>query len=161
MGFLPVSDGKESACNAGDLGLIPWLGRSPGEGNGYPLEVLSLGNSIDRGTWRATVCGVTNSQKWLRDYHYYYYYLKTQNKSVFFAALILIVRVRVRVCVCVCVCKATQIFIQMFPTLIHYHIVLSRLHPLLPCNPAPELRNLLLINHHPIPGLMQSDFRAV
>ena len=42
------SDGKESACNAGDLGLIPGLGRSPGEGNGNPLQYSCLGNSMDR-----------------------------------------------------------------------------------------------------------------
>ena len=74
MVFLPVSDGKESACNAEDLGLIPWSGRSPVEGNGYALEVISLGNSIDRGAWRATVCGATHSRKRLSDYDYYYYY---------------------------------------------------------------------------------------
>ena len=43
------SDGKESACNAGDLGLIPGLGRSPEEGNGYPLQYSGLENSMDRG----------------------------------------------------------------------------------------------------------------
>ena len=49
------SDGKESACNAGDLGSIPGLGRSPGDGNGDPLQYSSLENSMDRGAWRATV----------------------------------------------------------------------------------------------------------
>ena len=49
------SAGKESACNAGDLGLIPGLGRSPGEGNGYPLQYSGRENSMDRGAWRATV----------------------------------------------------------------------------------------------------------
>ena len=48
-GFPGVSDGKESACNAGDPGLIPGLGRSPGEGNGNPLQHLCLGNPMDRG----------------------------------------------------------------------------------------------------------------
>ena len=53
--ILPVfyfpggSDGKESACNVGDLGSIPRLGRFPGEGNGYPLQYLCLENSMDRG----------------------------------------------------------------------------------------------------------------
>ena len=47
--------GKESTCQAGDMGLIPGLGRSPGEGNGNPLEYSCLGNSMDRGAWRATV----------------------------------------------------------------------------------------------------------
>ena len=55
MGFPGSSDGKETACNAGDLGLIPGSGRVPGEGNGYPLQYSCLENSMDRGTWRATV----------------------------------------------------------------------------------------------------------
>ena len=46
--FPGSSDGKESTCNAGDLGLIPGLGRSPGEGNGSPLQYSCLENSIDR-----------------------------------------------------------------------------------------------------------------
>ena len=49
--------GKESACNAGDPGLIPGLGRSPGEGNGCPLRYSGLENSMDRGDWQATVMG--------------------------------------------------------------------------------------------------------
>ena len=48
MGFPGSSDGKESACNAGDLGLIPKLGRFPGEGNGYPLQYSCLENSHSR-----------------------------------------------------------------------------------------------------------------
>ena len=47
MDFPGASAGKESACNAGDLGLIPGLGRSPGEGNGYPLQYSGLENSMD------------------------------------------------------------------------------------------------------------------
>ena len=50
---------KEYACNVGDLGSIAWLGRSPGGGNGNPLQYSCLENPMDRGTWRATVCGVT------------------------------------------------------------------------------------------------------
>ena len=57
LGFPGSSDGKESACNAGNLGLIPGLGRSPGEGNGNPFQYSCLGNSMDRGAWRATVQG--------------------------------------------------------------------------------------------------------
>ena len=53
------SAGKESACNAGDLGSIPGLGRSPGEANGNPLQYSCLGSPMDRGAWRATVLGVT------------------------------------------------------------------------------------------------------
>ena len=55
-------DSKESACNAGDWGLIPRLGRSPGEGNGYPLQYSCLENPMDRGAWRAAVHGVAESQ---------------------------------------------------------------------------------------------------
>ena len=56
------SYGKESAYNAGDLGLIPLLGRTPGGGNGNPLQYSCLENSIGRGAWWATVHGVTKSQ---------------------------------------------------------------------------------------------------
>ena len=52
------SHGKESACNAGDLGLIPGWGRSPGKRNGYPLEYSCLENSKDRGAWQGTVRGI-------------------------------------------------------------------------------------------------------
>ena len=58
MGF-PGSDSRESACNAGDVGSILGPGRSPGEGNGYPLQYSCLENSIDGGAWQATVHGVT------------------------------------------------------------------------------------------------------
>ena len=63
------SDGKESACNAGDLGSIPGSGKSPGEGNGYPLQYVCLGNAMDRGTWWATVSGAAKSWTQLSDYH--------------------------------------------------------------------------------------------
>ena len=53
--------GKESACNAGDSGSIPGLERSPGEGNGNPLQCSCLQNPMDRGAWWATVPGVTES----------------------------------------------------------------------------------------------------
>ena len=49
--FSGCSDGKESACNAGDPSLIPGSGRSPGEGNGFPLQYSCLENSMDRGAW--------------------------------------------------------------------------------------------------------------
>ena len=62
LGFPGDSDGKESACNAGDLGSIPGSGRSPGEGNGYPLQYSCLENPMDRGPWQATVHGVTKSR---------------------------------------------------------------------------------------------------
>ena len=62
MCFPGGLDGKESACNAGDLGSIPGLGRSSGEGKGYPLQYSCLENSMDRGVWRATVHEFTKSQ---------------------------------------------------------------------------------------------------
>ena len=62
MGFPHSSDGKESACNAGDPGLSPGLGRSCGEGNGNPLQYSCLENPIDGGAWWATVHGVAKSQ---------------------------------------------------------------------------------------------------
>ena len=51
LGFPGDSDGKKSACNARDPGLIPTLGRSPGEGNGSPLQYFCLENSMDRAAW--------------------------------------------------------------------------------------------------------------
>ena len=58
ISFPGGSHGKESSCNAGDLGLISGSGRSPGEGKGYPLQYSGLENPMDRGGWRATVHGV-------------------------------------------------------------------------------------------------------
>ena len=57
------SVGKESACNAGDLGSIPGSGRSPGEGNANPLQDSCLENPMDRGAWRATVHRAAKSQR--------------------------------------------------------------------------------------------------
>ena len=62
MGFPGGSDHKESACIVGDSGWIPGLGRSPGKGNGYPLQYSFLENSMDSGTWWAIVHGVAKSQ---------------------------------------------------------------------------------------------------
>ena len=62
MGFPGGSNSKQSACSAGDLGSIPGLGKSPGEGNGYPLQYSCLENSMDRGAWQATVHEVTKNQ---------------------------------------------------------------------------------------------------
>ena len=64
-GFPGGSAGKEYTCNVGELGSIPRLERSPGEGNGYPLWYSGLDSSMDR-----IVQGVTKSQKWLRDFHF-------------------------------------------------------------------------------------------
>ena len=70
MCFPGGSDSKESACDAGDLGSIPGWARSPGEGNGYPLQCAGLENSMDRGAWQVTVRGVAKSQTWLGDQHF-------------------------------------------------------------------------------------------
>ena len=61
-GFHAGSDGKESTCNAGDLGLILGSGRSPGEGNGNALQYSCLENHTGRGAWQATVHGVTKNR---------------------------------------------------------------------------------------------------
>ena len=67
-GGLPGgSNGKEPACNAGDLGLIPQSGRFPGKGNDNSLQYSYLGNAMDRRAWRATVHGVAKSQTQLSD----------------------------------------------------------------------------------------------
>ena len=65
LSFPCGSAGKESACNAGDLGSIPGLGRSPGEGKGYPLQYSGLENSMDY-----KVHGVAKSQTRLSDFHF-------------------------------------------------------------------------------------------
>ena len=57
------SDGKESACHAGDPGLILGSGRSPEEGHGYPLQYSCLENPMDRGTWEGTVHGITKGRE--------------------------------------------------------------------------------------------------
>ena len=60
-GFPGGSDGKESACNAGERGSIPGAGRSPGEGNGGPLQSSCLEHCMDTEAWQATVYGVAES----------------------------------------------------------------------------------------------------
>ena len=65
MGFPGGSDGKESVCNVGYLGLIPGLGRSSGEGNGNPLKYSCLENFMDKEAWWTTVHRVTKGQTWL------------------------------------------------------------------------------------------------
>ena len=65
---IRVTDGKASAHNAGDPGLIPGLGRSPGEGNGNPLQYSCLENSMDGGAWWAIVYGVAKSRTRLSNF---------------------------------------------------------------------------------------------
>ena len=68
MDFPDSSDGKASAYNAGDPGSIPGSGRSPGEGNGSPLQYSCLENPMDRGAWWATIHGVAKSRTRLSDF---------------------------------------------------------------------------------------------
>ena len=68
MGFPGGSEVKASACNVGDLGSIPGLGRSPGEGNGNPLQYSCLENPMDRGACWATVHRVAKSRTRLSDF---------------------------------------------------------------------------------------------
>ena len=71
LSFPCGSAGKESARNAGDLGLIPGLGRSPGEGKGYPLQYSGLENSMDY------IYGVLKSRTQLSDFHFQLWFFHT------------------------------------------------------------------------------------
>ena len=75
IGLPCGSDGKKSACNAGDPGSILRSGRFPGGGNGNPLQYSCWENPIDRGAWRATVHGVAKGQTRLRDFHNRFWFL--------------------------------------------------------------------------------------
>ena len=72
VGFPGGSDGKEFAYNVEDMGLIPGLRRSPGEGNGYPLQYSCLENSMDSRAWQATVQGIAKSCTHLSDFHFHF-----------------------------------------------------------------------------------------
>ena len=74
MGFPGGSEVKASARNAGDLGSIPGSGRSPGEGNGNPLQYSCLENSMDGGAWWAAVRGVTKSRTRLSDFTFTFHF---------------------------------------------------------------------------------------
>ena len=77
VSFPGGSDGKVSTCNAVDLGLIPGLGRSPGEGNGNPLQYSCLENPMNGGAWWATVRGLAKSWTRLRDYTFTFIHTHT------------------------------------------------------------------------------------
>ena len=74
MGFPGGSEVKASARNVEDLGSIPWSGRSPGEGNGIPLQYSCLENPMDGGAWWATVHGVAKSQTRLSDFTFTFHF---------------------------------------------------------------------------------------
>ena len=71
LGFPGGSNGKESACNAGDPGAVPGSGRYPGKGRGNPLQYSCLENSMDRGAWQITVHRVAKSWTLLNDFHFH------------------------------------------------------------------------------------------
>ena len=78
MGLPGSSAGKESACNVGDLGLIPGLGRFPGEGKGYPLQYSGLENSMD-----SIVHGVTKSQTLMSDFDFHFHGITTKAEDMY------------------------------------------------------------------------------
>ena len=74
-GFPGSSNSKTSAYNAGDLGSIPGSGRSPGEGNGNPLQYSCLENPMDWGAWWATIHGVAKSRTWLSNFTFTFFHV--------------------------------------------------------------------------------------
>ena len=78
--FQTFSDGKESTPNAGHLGLIPGLGRFPGEENGNPHQYSCLENPKDRGVWWATVHGVMKSWTWLSNFRFSHFFGLMKNR---------------------------------------------------------------------------------
>ena len=81
LNFPGGSDGKASACNAEGTSLISGLGRSPGEGNGNPLQDSCLENLMDRGAWWATVCEVTKSWTRLRELTFFFLSLTSRLRN--------------------------------------------------------------------------------
>ena len=85
--FPGGSDGKESACNARDLGSIPRLGRSSGGGHGHPLQCSCLKNSMDRRAWWATFstwnCKESDTTEWLSTHNYKLLELKAHHYTVY------------------------------------------------------------------------------
>ena len=73
---------QKSAYDAGDPGSIPGSGKTPGEGNGYPLQYSCLENFMDRGVWQATVHGVAKSRTRLSDFHFTFFKLLSLGKFV-------------------------------------------------------------------------------
>ena len=99
LGFPCGSAGKESARNVGDLSLIPGLGRSPGEGKGYPTQYSGLENSMD-----CIVHQVTKSRTWLTfTYLFWGWFFNFLKKWFHFISTIGLLYMCVCVCVCVCV----------------------------------------------------------
>ena len=85
LGFPGSSADKESTCSAGDTGLIPGLGRSPGEGNGYPLQYSGLENFMD-----CIVHGVAVSQTQLSDFHFHFPWMKGKKNDAVVMTIMII-----------------------------------------------------------------------
>ena len=79
--FPGISAGKESACNSGDPGLISGSGRTPGEGNGNPLQYSCLKNPMDGGAWQATVYGVTKDQTRLSNFTFFSFFHNVESEA--------------------------------------------------------------------------------
>ena len=73
--FSGGANGKESPCNAGDLGSVPGWGRSAGEGNGYLIQYSCLENSMGRGDWHVMVHGVTSCRTQLSDFQFHFVFM--------------------------------------------------------------------------------------
>ena len=90
MTFPGGSEDKASACNAGDPGLIPELGRSSGEGNGNPLQYSCLENPIDGGAWEAAVHGVAKSRTQLSNFTHFTHCANKLNKQATIYTLVIL-----------------------------------------------------------------------
>ena len=101
LGFPCGSAGEVSICNAGDLGSIPGLGRSPGEGKGYSLQYSGLENSLN-----CIVHGVAKSRPWLRDFHFQVLYFTNKANKVHKD--------------CCCGCLVTKLCLTLFVTPMDY-----------------------------------------
>ena len=165
MGFPGGSDGKESACNAGDSGLIPGLGSSPGEGNGNPLQYSCLENPMDRGP--QSVHGVTASDA-------------TEQVALFIVDLQCCVNLCCTTerfsCVCICMCLVAQLCLTLCDPMdcslagssvhggspdkstgVGYHALLQGVFPTQGSNPGlPDCRWILYsLSHQGSPRILE------
>ena len=131
-GSLGSSDSKASACNAGDLGSIPRLERSPGEGNGNPLQYSCLKTSMDRGAWWATVHGVAKNRTQLSDSHTHTHTLGRHElmKALETYSTIDVHMIHSKCCIVTVIWLLLEARILLFET---------RHHPLLECSCRAEL----------------------
>ena len=105
---------KESACNAGDPGSIPISGRSPGEGNGYPLQCSLVENSMGREDWSAVAHVVSKSQTQLSNYHFHHIYRCTYTYLHYIYIYIYIYMYIFRFFSIIVCCKVLRIVLLLF-----------------------------------------------